>query len=141
MAVAVAVWRQACTIGGASQVPESRAASPAASPLDPTSPFSAAAAVACAPVCYGVQVVSCSQGQVPIQRLFGAEAQAVVSRLNIEGQHRYGGVWGCGGVGVWGAGVGARARVIDGGDGGRSVRALATVLVVQPFAAVLLCSS
>ena len=51
------------------------------------------------------------------------------------------GMVGCGGVGVWGAGVGARARVIDGGDGGRSVRALATVLVVQPFAAVLLCSS
>ncbi|KAL4424848.1 hypothetical protein ABPG77_011098 [Micractinium sp. CCAP 211/92] len=34
------------------------------------------------------QVVSCAHGQVPVQKLFGSEAQGLVSKLNIEGQHR-----------------------------------------------------
>lgn len=35
------------------------------------------------------QVVRCSQGEVPIHKLFGKEAQALVSKLNIEAQHRW----------------------------------------------------
>jgi hypothetical protein len=35
-----------------------------------------------------MQVVQCSQGEVPIHQLFGKQAQALVSKLNIEGQHR-----------------------------------------------------
>ncbi|KAL4855709.1 COBW domain-containing protein [Chlorella vulgaris] len=34
------------------------------------------------------KVVQCSQGEVPIHQLFGKQAQALVSKLNIEGQHR-----------------------------------------------------
>ena len=40
-----------------------------------------------APSC--LQVVSCSQGAVNIKQLFGEQAQALVSKLNIEGQHRW----------------------------------------------------
>ena len=36
-----------------------------------------------------LQVVSCSQGAVNIKQLFGEQAQALVSKLNIEGQHRW----------------------------------------------------
>lgn len=35
------------------------------------------------------QVKQCSQGAVPIQELFGRGAQGLVSKLNIEGQHRW----------------------------------------------------
>ena len=34
------------------------------------------------------QVVACTHGEVPVQQLFGSGAQALVSKLNIEGQHR-----------------------------------------------------
>lgn len=34
------------------------------------------------------QIIPASYGQVPIERVFGADAQGLVARLNTEGQHR-----------------------------------------------------
>ncbi|KAG2488742.1 hypothetical protein HYH03_012740 [Edaphochlamys debaryana] len=34
------------------------------------------------------QVIQCTQGQIPIDRVFGSAVHSVVAKLNIEGQHR-----------------------------------------------------
>lgn len=36
----------------------------------------------------GAQVISCVQGRVPLEEVFGSKAHAMVSGLNIEGHHR-----------------------------------------------------
>lgn len=36
----------------------------------------------------GLQVIACEQGRIPIDQVFGKEAQSLVAHLNVEGHHR-----------------------------------------------------